>query len=132
MSETSPGTGGELRTRVRGPVLLAAALSVIAFAPTRQCERRWYGEQRYAAWRGRAIHVAQDRCFRVPRTGALRLGRRSWNRSVSAPPPAPAYHTSFDRGPSSGPNAWNLTAANGSIAGTDLFAILEQFGHSCA
>jgi hypothetical protein len=27
---------------------------------------------------------------------------------------------------------WNLTAADGSIAGTDFFAMLAQFGHSCA
>ena len=51
---------------------------------------------------------------------------------VSAPPPAPAYHTAFDRGASSGPNAWNLTAADGAIAGTEFFAVLAQFGHSCA
>jgi hypothetical protein len=51
---------------------------------------------------------------------------------LSMPPAAPAYHTAFDRGASSGPNAWNLTAADGSIAGTDFFAILAQFGHSCA
>jgi hypothetical protein len=31
-----------------------------------------------------------------------------------------------------GPNAWNLTAADGTIAGTDFFAVLAQFGHSCA
>jgi hypothetical protein len=41
------------------------------------------------------------------------------------------YHPAFDRGTSSGPNAWNLEAADGSIAGTDFFAILAQFGHSC-
>jgi alpha-tubulin suppressor-like RCC1 family protein len=51
---------------------------------------------------------------------------------LSMPPPAPAYHTAFDRGASSGPNPWNLTAADGSIAGTDFFAVLAQFGHSCA
>jgi hypothetical protein len=49
----------------------------------------------------------------------------------TAPPAAPAYHTAFDRGPSSGPNPWNLTAANGSIASTDFFAALAQFGHGC-
>lgn len=46
-------------------------------------------------------------------------------------PPQIGYHPAFDRGPSSGPNAWNLTAANGSVAGTDFFAMLAQFGHSC-
>jgi hypothetical protein len=51
---------------------------------------------------------------------------------LSAPPPAPAYHAAFDRGPSSGPNPWNLTAADGSIAVTDFFAAVAQFGHSCA
>jgi hypothetical protein len=49
----------------------------------------------------------------------------------SMPPPAPAYHPAYDRGPSSGPNVWNLTAANGSIAATDVFAVIGQFGHSC-
>jgi hypothetical protein len=51
---------------------------------------------------------------------------------LSAPPPPPAYHTAFDRGLSSGPNAWSLMAADGSVAGTDFFSILAQFGHSCA
>jgi hypothetical protein len=51
---------------------------------------------------------------------------------LSAPPPAPAYHAAFDRGPSSGPNPWNLSQADGSITGTDFFAILVQFGHTCA
>jgi hypothetical protein len=41
------------------------------------------------------------------------------------------YHPAFDRGPSSGPNAWNLTAANGAIASTDFNAALSQFGHNC-
>jgi hypothetical protein len=51
---------------------------------------------------------------------------------LSAPPAAPAYHTSFDRGPSGGPNPWNLTAADGAITGQDFFAVLAQFGHTCA
>jgi hypothetical protein len=42
------------------------------------------------------------------------------------------YHAAYDRGPSSGPNIWNLTAANGSIATTDFFSVLGQFGHNCA
>jgi hypothetical protein len=50
---------------------------------------------------------------------------------LSTPPAAPAYHTAFDRGPSGGPNPWNLTAADGAITGQDFFAILAQFGHSC-
>jgi hypothetical protein len=50
---------------------------------------------------------------------------------LSLPPPAPTYHTAYDRDASSGPNPWNLTAANGSIAGTDFFAVLGQFGLNC-
>jgi alpha-tubulin suppressor-like RCC1 family protein len=50
---------------------------------------------------------------------------------LSLPPPAPAYHTAYDRGPSSGPNVWNLMEANGSIGGTDFFAVLGQFGLNC-
>jgi alpha-tubulin suppressor-like RCC1 family protein len=51
---------------------------------------------------------------------------------LTTPPAPPAYHTRFDRGSSSGPNAWNLTQADGSIAGTDFFAVLVQFGHDCS
>jgi hypothetical protein len=50
----------------------------------------------------------------------------------STPSAAPAYHTAYDRGASAGPNVWNLTAANGSIAATDIFGVLGQFAHSCA
>jgi hypothetical protein len=50
---------------------------------------------------------------------------------LSAPAAPPAYHTAYDRGAASG-DPWDLTAANGSIAGTDFFAILAQFGHDCA
>jgi glucose/arabinose dehydrogenase len=48
---------------------------------------------------------------------------------LSAPPPS-GYHTAFDRGPASG-DVWDLTAADGAIAGTDFFSILAQFGHGC-
>jgi hypothetical protein len=51
---------------------------------------------------------------------------------LSAPPAPPAYHTAFDRGASSGPSVWNLTAADGAVSGTDFFAVLAQFGHTCA
>jgi hypothetical protein len=51
---------------------------------------------------------------------------------LSTPPGPPAYHTAYDRGPAaSGQDVWDLTAANGSIAGTDFFSILAQFGHTC-
>ncbi|MCH7811842.1 MAG: hypothetical protein IH958_04350 [Chloroflexi bacterium] len=51
---------------------------------------------------------------------------------LSPPPAAPAYHPLFDRGPSLGPNVWNLGPADGAIAVTDFFALLGQFGHTCA
>jgi hypothetical protein len=85
--------------------------------------------------------------YDVP-TGALLLR----DRSVSAPdifavisrfntsgnanidplsiPPASGYHTAYDRGTAVG-DPWDLTAANGSIASTDIFAVLAQFNHSC-
>jgi hypothetical protein len=52
--------------------------------------------------------------------------------ALSPPPPAPAYHSGFDRGISSGPYPWSATQANGSISGTDFFAVLVQFGHDCS
>ena len=52
---------------------------------------------------------------------------------LSPPPPAPAYHTSFDRGgPIPGQELWNLLQADGSINILDLGAMIVQFGHTCA
>ena len=48
------------------------------------------------------------------------------------PPPAPAYHTAYDRGPAVGGDVWDLGPADGSIASTDIFAMLGQFTHACA
>jgi glucose/arabinose dehydrogenase len=45
-------------------------------------------------------------------------------------PPGSGYHPAFDRGPAAG-DPWDLTAANGSVASTDIFASVTQFGHSC-
>jgi hypothetical protein len=50
---------------------------------------------------------------------------------TSMPPPAPAYHTAYDRGPLVGPDVWDLGPADGSIAATDIFAVLGQFTHTC-
>ena len=51
---------------------------------------------------------------------------------LSPPPPAPAYHTAFDRGgPVPGENLWNLSPANGSINIIDIGAMIVQFGHTC-
>jgi hypothetical protein len=50
---------------------------------------------------------------------------------LSFPSPPPAYHSAYDRAPSLGPHAWNIRAANGTIAVTDVFAGIAQFGHSC-
>jgi hypothetical protein len=50
---------------------------------------------------------------------------------LSLPPPT-GYHPAYDRGVILGPNVWNVAAANGSIAATDIFGVLGQFSHSCA
>jgi hypothetical protein len=50
---------------------------------------------------------------------------------LTTPGAAPTYHTAYDRGGVVGANPWNLGAANGSIAATDIFAVLSQFNHSC-
>jgi hypothetical protein len=50
----------------------------------------------------------------------------------SPPAPPPAYHASYDRGPvPPGQDPWDLTAPNGSISSSDIFALLVQFGHNC-
>jgi hypothetical protein len=50
---------------------------------------------------------------------------------LSPPPPAPAYHTAYDRAQSL-PLPWSSAPADGAIAATDVFAMLAQFGHTCA
>ncbi len=50
---------------------------------------------------------------------------------LSTPPPT-GYHTAYDRGAAIGPDAWNLTQADGAITGPDQFRVLAQFGHTCA
>lgn len=41
------------------------------------------------------------------------------------------YHTRYDRGPTQGPDPWDLTPPDGGVALTDVFAASAQFGHSC-
>ncbi len=48
-----------------------------------------------------------------------------------SPPPPAGYHPAYDRGPLVGPDPWDLGPANGSVAGTDIFAVIAQFNHSC-
>jgi hypothetical protein len=76
----------------------------------------------------------------LQRFGANDTGPGDFNRS-SDPLSAPNawvsgahranYHPAFDRGPTSGPNTWNLTAADGAIASPDFNRALQQFGHNC-
>jgi hypothetical protein len=48
-------------------------------------------------------------------------------------PPAPAYHTAFERGGMTpGSDLWDLLPPNGSISSADIGAVVAQFGHSCA
>jgi hypothetical protein len=49
---------------------------------------------------------------------------------LSAKPPAPAYHTAFDRSPAIG-DPWDLGPPGGSITAGDIGATVAQFGHSC-
>ena len=45
---------------------------------------------------------------------------------------SPPYDANFDRGPSAGPNAWNMTAPDGVIdLFTDILGVIQQHGHDC-
>ena len=49
-----------------------------------------------------------------------------------SPTGAPPYDVQFDRGPSSGPNPWNMTAPDGVIdLPNDILGVILQFGHDC-
>ncbi len=44
----------------------------------------------------------------------------------------PTYDVNFDRGPSAGPNVWNMTAPDGVIDLTnDILGVIQQYLHSC-
>ena len=44
----------------------------------------------------------------------------------------PEYDVQFDRGPSAGPNPWNMTAPDGVIdLPNDILGVIQQFNHSC-
>jgi CSLREA domain-containing protein len=44
----------------------------------------------------------------------------------------PAYDVNFDRGPSAGPNAWNMTAPDGVIdLSNDILGVVLQYQHNC-
>ncbi|MEX1254222.1 MAG: flexitail domain-containing putative surface protein [Dehalococcoidia bacterium] len=52
---------------------------------------------------------------------------------LSPPPPAPAYHSAYERGGIlPGGEPWDLQPADGSITAGDIAASVAQFGHSCA
>ena len=45
---------------------------------------------------------------------------------------SPPYDANFDRGPSAGPNPWNMTAPDGVIdLFTDILGVIQQHGHAC-
>ena len=49
-----------------------------------------------------------------------------------SPTGAPPYDVQFDRGPSSGPNPWNMTAPDGVIdLLNDILGVILQHGHDC-
>ena len=49
-----------------------------------------------------------------------------------SPAGAPPYDVQFDRGPSSGPNPWNMTAPDGVIdLPNDILGVITQFNHDC-
>ncbi len=49
-----------------------------------------------------------------------------------SPQGQPPYDANFDRGPSTGPNPWNMTAPDGVIdIPNDILGVILQHGHSC-
>ena len=49
-----------------------------------------------------------------------------------SPTGAPPYDAAFDRGPSAGPNPWNMTAPDGVIdLLNDILGVILQHGHDC-
>jgi hypothetical protein len=51
---------------------------------------------------------------------------------LSTPPPAPAFHTAFDRTHPTGSAAWLSGPPDGVISIVDVGLVVGQFGHTCA
>jgi hypothetical protein len=76
------------------------------------------------------LRVAQR--FGANDAGGTALINRNSDPLAGPPPPNPAYHPAFDRGPLVGPNPWNMGPADGAItAVVDVLGVARQFGHSC-
>jgi hypothetical protein len=78
--------------------------------------------------RDRAVTIS-DIFAIIPRFGAS--GDPSGDPLAGPIPPAPGYHTAFDRGEQVGSNIWNRAPADGAITIQDIFAVAAQFGHDC-
>jgi hypothetical protein len=50
---------------------------------------------------------------------------------LSMPPPAPGYHTAFDRTPAGMAPKGQEQGPNGSISAQDIALGVGQFGHTC-
>ena len=49
-----------------------------------------------------------------------------------APGGVEPYDVQFDRGPSEGPFAWNMTAPDGAIdLPNDILGVIRQYNHNC-
>jgi hypothetical protein len=87
--------------------------------------------------RDKVVTVTGD-IFQVARrfgandAGGTALINRNSDPLAGPPPPFPAYHPAFDRGPLVGPNAWNLGQPDGTVTVVvDVLGVARQFGHSC-
>jgi hypothetical protein len=52
--------------------------------------------------------------------------------AFSYPPPAPAYHTGYDRTLQAAGNPWETRAPDGRVTILDITLQVSQFGHTCA
>ncbi len=71
--------------------------------------------------------------FGTTRAGGVPTKAAAFSEALVPPSSSTGYHAAFDRGPAPmGADPWDLTTADGAIAGPDFFRVLAQFGHSCA
>jgi hypothetical protein len=80
--------------------------------------------------RNRRIGLFDDIMGVAARFGAA--GDPSGDPLAGPIPPAPAYHTAFDRGAQVGPNPWDLGPPDGVISIPDILRVGFQFGHNCS
>jgi hypothetical protein len=91
----------------------------------------------FDVWTGTVPNMVRNQAVAAPDINNVisRFGASGAATSVAdaltEPSSSSGYHAAYDRGPVIGSSPWHLGPANGSVAATDINAVIAQFGDNC-